>query len=191
MTPRNKFLITGNLVILGFVLALGLFVGGKKMLNRGTTSVAAPLEVSFADACRAENDGKIIAVKGYLSLDPEKTTCFTHYGEQRCHLGFSDRTPADGYIEAAVLVGSAPGTMERITDNYSSSAALRVHTSDIDAGYNDYLRIVGEVSAPSNGLFGTPVCSITVNAVELAQRPAAAATPAEIKPTPAPQGKRK
>lgn len=189
MTSRTKFLIIGNIVIFGFAGVLGLIVGGKKMSNRGTTSVASPLEVAFSDACKLENDGKVIAVKGYLGLGGT-TRCRMNFGQQGCYLSFSDKTYKSKDIEAYVPVGTDPGTMDHLRSDYTSSD-LRVHTTGLDVGDSDYVRIVGEVSAPSDGLLGVPICSMTVSAVEPAQRPAAAPTPAEVKPAPTPQGKRK
>ena len=197
MSPRNKFLIIGNLIILGFVLLLGFLVGGKRGGRQGT-SEANPFEVAFDDACKEENDGKVIAVKGYLSLGA-KTRCLMNFGQQGCYLNLSDRKYLAQSIEAYVRVGDDPGTMERISASYTSSD-LRIHTRnkeglgpDRDAGDSDYVRVIGEVSAPRGGVLGVPVCSISVSAVELAQlpTPAPTITPELTKPTPSPQRRRK
>ena len=199
MSPRNKFLIIGNLVIFGFVGALGLYIGGNKARNRRGTSAEAPFEVAYADACKGENDGKVIAVKGYLSLGA-KTRCRMSFGQQGCYLSLGDRSYTGQSIEAFVRVEDEPGTMDRLPASYTTYSDLHIHTRskdgfgrDRDAGYNDYVRVIGEVSAPRGGVLGTPVCSISVSAVELAQlpTPALTATPELVKPSPTPRSKRK
>ena len=112
--------------------------------------------VAFADACKPEHEGKMIAVEGYLNA-PFFLLCKQRNVVQYCGLDFhaDDKGTGDS-ITANIDVGKEANQMEGLQDKYQPKD-LHVRTSDGKVvGYKDRIKLVGKVSKESD------ICRIDV-----------------------------
>ena len=109
----------------------------------GDTPPTTGTNTAFADVCAKTNDGKRIAVDGYLRF-PES---FTDDGSVILRLFQTDAFKGD-YIGMQTKFGTQPNQVENVAD-HSTNADLKVHQGDGQVvGYGTKVRISGTVYFP-------------------------------------------
>jgi len=108
-------------------------------------TVGAP--VTLTNVCDRSNDGKRVAVEGYLSLPSSFTEGLT---SESAPVVIRGGIPESGDVTFVWIgYGSGPNSMEKVPDTYSQRD-LKVYTMDGAAvGYRDKVRVSGTVAFPS------------------------------------------
>ena len=117
------------------VFAAGLL--GLTCIENKAPAIVEPIEVE--NVCRTESDGKIVAVKGYLTLPKE---VFCRRGE--CSLELRSKLYGGERIGIKVQVGNDPGQIDQLHSDYSN-ADLKLHTTTMIAGNGDLVELTGKI----------------------------------------------
>jgi hypothetical protein len=102
---------------------------------------------TLANVCDRENDGKRVALDGYLSLPSSYTESAS---SQSAPVVIRGALAQSGDVTFVwIPYGSGPNAMEKVPDEYSQTD-LKVYATDGGAiGYKDHVRVSGTVAFPS------------------------------------------
>jgi hypothetical protein len=131
---------SGRLCLVVGLLAAAIIAGCDEAPTAGA-------QKTLADVCDHANDGKRVALDGYLSL-PSSFTEGASSGS--APVVIRGDVPESGDVTFVwVPYGSGPNAMEKVPDTYSQRD-LKVYTKEgASVGYRDKVRISGTVTFPS------------------------------------------
>ena len=128
-------------------------MSGSKATPTPTPTVADAVPVKYADACRKENNEKVLAVEGYFATE-SMLNCFGEEASRKCYLKFRLRPgETEGYM-IRVKTGGGANQMEDLRYFFSpEDLRLRLHAGKL-IGPLARVRVI--VLADTTG----PACSL-------------------------------
>ena len=137
---RRARFAASRLPIVAVLLAAAFVTGCDEKPTAGAPK-------TLADVCDRANDGKRVALEGYLSLPSSFTEGASSESAPVVIRG--DLPEAGDVTFVWVPYGSGPNSMEKVPDTYSQKD-LKVYVTDGGAvGYKDHVRVSGTVAFPS------------------------------------------
>ncbi|MGB9179678.1 MAG: hypothetical protein WCB68_10585 [Pyrinomonadaceae bacterium] len=146
-----------------------------------TPTVADAIPVKYADACRKENNEKVLALEGYFGTG-SMLNCFGEEANRKCYLKFRQRPgETEGYM-IRVKTGKGANQMEEL-GNFFSPEDLHLRLNDGKLiGALDRVRVIAladttgaacsldtmEIQAPPPGSTPEPTPEIKAEAVAFA-----------------------
>lgn len=126
---------------------MAVALGSAFLLSGCDEAPTAGAPKTLANVCDRANDGKRVALDGYLSLPSSFTEGMS---SESAPIVIRGDVPESGDVTFAwVPYGSGPNSMDKVPDTYSQKD-LKVYTKDGAAiGYRDHVRISGTVAFPS------------------------------------------